>query len=806
MLIFIYLLPIYKYQIMKKTLLFLFLFSCGLAQAQVANIPSYTLTRWLQSISPETSNYSNAAINEIGENITVDANRDYIIQESEAERVWGLKIDDSSINTLEGIGVFTNLRTLWITNSTITSLDISSLTHLEELYCDYNRLTELNLAGPTNLKRLRCGNNNFNSINLEGLSSLEELNCYRLGLTEIDLSGLNSLKILDLQSNNLSSIDLSGVVNLERLLVNRNPISVTLDLSHCRLLKSFFSSGEGPQYYDFTGLTELEEVHCSWSNTISSVTFGYHPHLITFICTATQILELDMSGCTALETLSIRDNTPLRFINLKNGPQVTFIDEESYQNIHQRFICVDESEVESFAVSLNHPNTNVNTYCSFHPGGDYNTIQGAIVLDSDNNGCDDTDITIPFARIAIAGNGISGAYYTTTGNYNFYTPDGTYTLTPQFENNWFTTTPAVVTFADINNNVTTQNFCVTANGMHNDAEVLVVPAVAAQPGFDATYKIIYKNKGNQTLSGDINFTYNDAVLDYVEASSVPSLSSAGTITWNYSDLQPFESREIIVTLNVNGPMEIPAVNNDDTLTFLAFITPLFGDGTPGDNTSVLNQTVVGSFDPNDITCLEGPRVAPNQIGEYLHYNINFENTGTAPATFIVLKDMIDAAKYDINTLQILDASHAMQVKVTGDKVEFIFDAINLPGEGKGNVTFKIKTLSTLAVNSSVTQQADIFFDYNWPIQTNEATTTFAVLSKSEYALDNSVTLSPNPANGIVNISAKADITSVQLYDVQGRLLQAAKGKTLDVSNRSAGLYFVKVTTTKGMKVEKLMRK
>ena len=49
------------------------------------------------------------------------------------------------------------------------------------------------------------------------------------------------------------------------------------------------------------------------------------------------------------------------------------------------------------------------------------------------------------------------------------------------------------------------------------------------------------------------------------------------------------------------------------------------------------------------------------------------------------------------------------------------------------------------------------------------------------------------------------IKSVQLYDVQGRLLQAASGTIIDVSNRAAGIYFVKVMTAKGMKVEKLVR-
>ena len=52
------------------------------------------------------------------------------------------------------------------------------------------------------------------------------------------------------------------------------------------------------------------------------------------------------------------------------------------------------------------------------------------------------------------------------------------------------------------------------------------------------------------------------------------------------------------------------------------------DEIPIDNIFNLTQTVVNSYDPNDKTCLQGKTVSSEVIGEYVHYLIRFENTGS----------------------------------------------------------------------------------------------------------------------------------------------------------------------------------
>jgi hypothetical protein len=153
-------------------------------------------------------------------------------------------------------------------------------------------------------------------------------------------------------------------------------------------------------------------------------------------------------------------------------------------------------------------------------------------------------------------------------------------------------------------------------------------------------------------------------------------------------------------------------------------------------------------------------------------------------------------------------------KITGNKVEFQFQGINLPAEiddapgSNGYVAFKIKTKNNLVIGNSVSNKADIFFDYNFPIETNTATSTVALLGVNTFE-NTSVNVTPNPTKNIVHITSKGNITSVQLFDVQGRVLETLTTNEeqvdFDLSLKGSGIYFVKVYTVKGVKVEKVLK-
>ena len=625
----------------------------------------------------------------------------------------------------------------------------------------------------TNLKYLYCQNNYIRSLNVSGLPVLEYLDCGENELTSLNVVGLNNLIILNSSGNYTATLDASGLHSLRNLTCSNSGINVL----------------------NVSGATNLQVLDCS---------FNY-------------IENLDLSSLINLTGLYCRNNQ-LKSLFLKNGKNESIYFDS---NPTLRFICADIQQIASIQSKVNeysYYSCTVNSYCSFTPGGTYYTIQGNNRLDINNNGCDINDVAYTTLKFNMTDGTNSGSFISNTiGSYSIPVIAGTHTITPIIENpTYFNISPTTVNVTfPTQTSPFTQDFCVTANGVHTDLEVTLLPINAARPGFDAIYKLIYKNKGNTTQSGNVNLTFNDSVLDLVSANPVTTSQSLNNLTWAFTNLQPFQTREITFTLNVNSPMETPAVNSGDILNYSATITSPAVDVLPNDNTFAYNQTVVNSYDPNDKTCLEGNTIPPSKVGEYVHYMIRFENNGTANAQNVVIKDMIDLAKFDINTLVPIKGSHDFVTNITaGNKVEFIFQNINLPfadATNDGFVAFKIKTKSTLVLGNTFSNSASIYFDYNFPIVTNTATTTIAVLSKQDFEFTNFFTVYPNPVSDVLNITKKEaiEVTSINIYNTLGQLVlvipNAQNTNAVDVSSLTMGNYFIKINSDKGTSNTKFIK-
>ncbi|WP_300570348.1 T9SS type A sorting domain-containing protein [Flavobacterium sp.] len=448
--------------------------------------------------------------------------------------------------------------------------------------------------------------------------------------------------------------------------------------------------------------------------------------------------------------------------------------------------------------------------------GNVYVVNGNIKLDSNLNGCNASDLNYTNLKFNLGSNQYIA---NNTGSYSMlFSEAGTYNITPILENpNYFTISPSSIT-ANFPSQISPilQNFCVAPNGTHPDLEVILLPLEAARPGFDAKYKLVYKNKGNQIQSGTIGLTFDDTVLDLVSATPVVASQVTNSLSWNFANLNPMESREILITLNLNSPIETPALNAGGSLNYTTNVTSPQTDETPIDNVFEFHQMAVNSYDPNDKTCLEGLTVGTDKVGEYAHYVIRFENTGNYAAQNITVKDVIDTNKFDITTLVPLNGSALFTTKISeGNKVEFKFDNINLSsavGTNTGYVAFKIKTKSTLVSGDTFGGNAGIYFDYNSAITTNTYTTTIQALSVKDFSFGNYFNLYPNPVSDILNISKKDDIeiSSIHIYNVMGQLMMvipnAKNTATIDVSNLASGNYFVKVNSDRGTSNTKFIKR
>jgi uncharacterized delta-60 repeat protein len=450
-------------------------------------------------------------------------------------------------------------------------------------------------------------------------------------------------------------------------------------------------------------------------------------------------------------------------------------------------------------------------------GGDAFLIKGKNKFDSDNNGCDASDIDFPNMKFTITtGLNTESIIPNITGDYSVTVAPGTYTITPIPASSNFNVSPAnfTVTFPT-QTSPFVQDFCLTSIGNHPDLEVTILPLTAARPGFDAKYKIIYKNKGNQLHSGSVTLNFNDAAIDLMNATPSASSQTTNNLTWNYTNLLPLEKREILLTFNLNTPTETPPLNSGSILNYTTTITSSLSDETPNDNTFAFHQNVVNSFDPNDKTCLEGATIGFNEIGNYVHYMIRFENKGTYNAQNISVKDLIDTSKFDINTLTPINGSHLFVTRITeGNKVEFYFEDINLPfadATNDGYVAFKIKTKATLVGGDTFSNSAAIYFDYNSAVDTNTATTTIQALAVQDFAFEQYFTVYPNPANNLLNIDKKENIaiSSLSIFNILGQQVMtipnAQSTSTIDVSSLKTGNYFLKINSSKGVSNTKFIK-
>ncbi len=162
-------------------------------------------------------------------------------------------------------------------------------------------------------------------------------------------------------------------------------------------------------------------------------------------------------------------------------------------------------------------------------------------------------------------------------------------------------------------------------------------------------------------------------------------------------------------------------------------------------------------------------------------------------------------------------------------LEWRFNNILLPDSttdnsgSNGFVLFKVQQVSDLPFGTVIENTANIYFDFEEPVITN---TYFHTVTDLDYQLvgvidpnnsnqtQPSFSVFPNPSNSVFNLVLKDALGEVQLTvtDNMGRevLMEhfsttGNSARTIDMSGRTSGIYFLRVQTENGAGVVKLVK-
>jgi uncharacterized repeat protein (TIGR01451 family) len=375
-------------------------------------------------------------------------------------------------------------------------------------------------------------------------------------------------------------------------------------------------------------------------------------------------------------------------------------------------------------------------------------------------------------------------------------------------------TLGTLNYDDINipvgNGTQTLFFPITLTQGYNDVSVTIVPIGVPRPGFNYVNKIVYKNLGIVATSGTLTFD-KDPNVTLVNLSQNGTTATSSGFTYNFTGLEPYETRYLYVTMAVPTTVAL-----GDLLTNYSTIAAASNDINLTNNSHSSTQTVVASYDPNDKMESHGEKIQFNQFSQndYLYYTIRFQNNGTANAINIRIEDFLDA-RIDEQSIRVVNASHNYIMERVNNKITWNFNYIQLPSflENadlcKGYVTFKVKLKPGFAIGDIIPNTASIYFDNNSPIITNTFNTEFtSTLANTAFNSDNFMVY-PNPASSLIQISLQHSTETLQnitIYDVLGKSVKEIEATNnemnIDISTLSKGVYLVQITTESNLKITK----
>lgn len=489
-------------------------------------------------------------------------------------------------------------------------------------------------------------------------------------------------------------------------------------------------------------------------------------------------------------------------------------------NINIKIPDAQTGKFYKILLTTNSPNNDVyDTYFRIYKNtgtgeADCNVVSLNAFIDNNSNGQQDAgepDFKYGNFIIQKNNNGFNHLISASQGSYEIIlentsdTFDFSFQLSPDISAYYTIATPP---YNDIvtSGNTATYSFAINPVAPYNNVAVYTIGFNNPRPGFENKIMLTYTNLSHNSVPAGTLFFSAPAPYSIVNVSETPTSLSTNNFSFDYTNLLPFETRNIIITLRL--PEDAVA---GDNVTVTATILPDSNDIDLSNNTSVSSKIIVNSHDPNDKTESRGSKILTTAFSanDYLYYTIRFQNTGRADAINIRIEDVLMAG-LDPASVQMLDASHNYSMKCVENRLIWKFDNIMLPGTlneplSHGYIYFRIKPTPGFTSGTILSNKAGIYFDFNPAINTNTFTTEFADILAVPILADRSTfILYPNPAQKVVNISAvKGDtISGLKIYDITGKTIYTklninAGNLAIDSTAFAKGTYFVEITSGNG---------
>jgi uncharacterized repeat protein (TIGR01451 family) len=408
-----------------------------------------------------------------------------------------------------------------------------------------------------------------------------------------------------------------------------------------------------------------------------------------------------------------------------NSSQVTYIDTN---HVQIRFIFSSNSV---YLGNYNLEVTTTSVYSGKHilrncfdVGQPPLFISGYVFLDIDSDAVKDPlEIGIANQKVLLMPDS-TYAFSDATGNYFFGSSSGTKTISWLGGNGYLIQTNNVSSYTQ-NITTTTSGFKFGIKNPNPDYKCdILYFSGAGRCNVQNSWYFTYQNKGNVPFNGWL-YVLKSPNVSFVSASVIPTFVSGDSLGWYFTNLMPSEIRYL------NMIFLMPAAGQ--AVSFKAVMHSLdVGNNVIFADEYFNNFTVSCAWDPND------KRVNPEGVqaqhytlmSDTLSYHVRFQNTGNDTAFVVLIRDTIDA-NFDLSTFNVTASSHTMNTELDLETriAKFTFNNILLPDSNvnepasHGFVSFTIKAKAGLPENTLVENDADIYFDFNPPVITNETFNT-----------------------------------------------------------------------------------